>query len=109
MLRNLRKRLPRTEVITLSVPTGLRFSIEGMKLGVFEDILMPFDLEDLIKKILQAWERRKTKKGGRSFRQIFEDLAAAVSFAEEGDYTTARQLATTRRLRDKQHKGGTTG
>jgi DNA-binding response OmpR family regulator len=96
LLRNLKKKIPQAEVITLSVPTGLRLSIEGMKLGVFEDIVMPFALEELVRKISLARERRKAKKGGRSLRQRFEDLAAAVSFAEAGDHVTARQLAATR-------------
>lgn len=108
LLRNLRKRLPRTEIITLSVPTGLRFSIEGMKLGVFEDLLMPFDLEELVRQILQARERRKAKKGGRSLRQRFEDLAAAVSFAEAGDYDTAQRLVTNQRQGGRKRRGGTT-
>jgi DNA-binding NtrC family response regulator len=98
LLHNLKKKKPQAEVITLSVPTGLRFSIEGMKLGVFEDLVMPFDLEELVRKTLLAWEkRRKAKRGGPSLRQRFEGLAAAVSFAEAGDHATARQLAATRR------------
>ncbi len=95
LLRSLKKKRSRTEVITLSVPSGLRFSIEGMKLGVFDDLLMPFDLEDLAGKILKAWEKRKAKRGGKSLRQRFEDFAVAVSFAEAGDYDTARRVVDT--------------
>ena len=93
LLRNLRKKRPQTEVITLSTPSGVRFSMESMKLGVFEDLLMPFDLEYLVGKILQALQRRKTKKGRRSLGQKLEDLAAAACFAEAGDFQTARELS----------------
>lgn len=93
LLRSLRKKRSRTEVITLSAPSGLRFSIEGMKLGVYEDLLAPYDLEDLVSKILKAWEKRKAKKGGKTLRQRFEDFAVAVSFAEAGDYDTAKRVA----------------
>jgi len=94
LLRNLRKRRPQTEVITLSTPSGVRFSMESMKLGVFEDLLMPFDLEYLVGRILQALQQRKAKKKGRrSLGQKLEDLAAAACFAEAGDFETARQLS----------------
>ena len=66
-----------------------------MKLGVFDDLLMPFDLEDLVGKILKAWEKRKAEKRGRSLRQRFEDFAVAVFFAEAGDYDTARRVVDT--------------
>ena len=89
-LRSLKKSRPRIEVITLSIPSALRLSIEGMKLGAFADLLMPFDLEDLVGKILEAWEQKKKK--GRSLRQRLEELAVSVSFAEAGDFDTARQL-----------------
>ena len=100
LIRRLKKRRLQTQVITLSAPSGLRFSIEGMKLGVFEDLLMPLDLEDLASKILKAWEKSKAKRGGKSLRQRFEDFAVAVSFAEAGDYDTARRIIDT---------GGSTG
>ena len=95
LIRSLKKKRSRTEVITLSAPSGLRYSIEGMKLGVFEDFFMPFDLEDLVSKILKAWEKGKAKRDGKSLRQRFEDFAVAVSFAEAGDYDAARRVVDT--------------
>ena len=69
--------------------------MEGMKLGVFEDLLMPFDLEELVAKTLKAWEKRKARRGGKSLRQRFEQFATAVSFAEAGDFDTARRVVDT--------------
>ena len=48
-----------------------------------------------IAKIFKAWEKRKARRGGKSLRQRFEDFAAAVSFAEAGDYDTARRVVDT--------------
>jgi len=68
LLRRLKKNRPAIEVITLSVPSGFRLSLESMKLEAFADLLMPFDLEDLAGKILEAWERKKAKKSGPLIR-----------------------------------------
>ena len=95
LLRNLRRKRPQTEVITLSTPSEVRFSMESMKLGVFEDLLMPFDLEYLVGRILQALQQRKSQRGRRSLGQKLEDLAAAACFAEAGDFETARALSMT--------------
>ena len=93
-LRNLKKSSPLTEVITLNVPDAIRFSIESMKYGAFADLLMPFDPDVLVGKILEAWKKReKAKKGIKSFRQRLENLAASATFAEAGDFDTARKLA----------------
>jgi len=97
-LRNLKKSRPLTEVITLSVPSAVRFSIESMKQGAFADLLMPFEPDALVGKILEAWKKReKAKKGLRSFRQRLEDFAASAAFAEAGDFDTARHLAKKQR------------
>ncbi len=106
LLRNLRKRRPHTEIITLSIPSGVRFSMEGMKLGVFEDLLMPLDLEYLLSRILQALQREKARKRRRSFGQAFENMAAAACFAEAGDFRTARELTMTPGTGTKPKTGG---
>ena len=92
LLRSLKKRRPAIEVITLSVPSGFGLSMESMKLGAFADLLMPFDLEELVGKVLEAWTQRKSKSSSRSLRRKFEDLAVSVIFAEAGDFDTAREL-----------------
>lgn len=91
-LRSLKKNRPLIEVITLSIPAAMRLSIEGMKLGVFADLQMPLDLEDLISKISEAWERKKARKGGFSLRRRLESLAASVSLAEAGEFDAAREI-----------------
>lgn len=95
-VRNLKKSRPLIEVITLSIPRAVRLSIEGMKLGVFADLQMPLDLDDLIGRISEAWERKKARSGGLSLRRRLESLAAAVSFAEAGAFDASRGILVPR-------------
>lgn len=94
-LRSLKKSFPAVEVITLSVPSSMRYSIKGMKLGVFSDLVMPFDLDDLLQKIGEALDHKARR--ARPWLRRLEDLAAGVSFAEAGDFDTAADLAGKRK------------
>jgi DNA-binding NtrC family response regulator len=49
------------EVITLTSPPSIHWSIEGMKRGAFADLLIPFDLEDLLTKLREAGAKKKSK------------------------------------------------
>ncbi len=103
LVRSLKRNRRWIEVITLSAPSGLRLSIESMKLGAFADVLMPFDLEELLAKIVEAWERKKAKS--QSFFRRLENLAVSVSFAEAGDFDTAQQIMKkSQNLTERFHK-----
>ena len=82
------------EFITLTSPTSIHWSIEGMKRGAFADLLIPFDLEDLLAKVREAGAIKKAKKGKirKSFRKRLEDLMVSATFAESGDFTGAKQI-----------------
>ena len=69
-----------------------------MKLGVFSDLIMPFDLEELVARIREALEHKAKK--ARSLRQRLEDLAVSMTFAEAGDFDTARRLVSKSKERD---------
>lgn len=57
-LREMKKIQPLAEVILLTGHASVETSIEGMKLGAFDYILKPVKLEDLLPKLLQAYERK---------------------------------------------------
>ncbi len=92
ILRAIRKFCSGVQVITLSVPGALRFSIEGMKLGVFADLMMPFDPEELVGRITEAYEKSKARKSVGAFRRKLEDMAVSVAFAEAGALETSRRI-----------------
>ena len=55
------KRKTNTEVILISRSDQLSFSIEGMKLGAFSELVLPLDLATLTDSIKKAWGSKKEK------------------------------------------------
>lgn len=54
LLRKIKEQSPGTQVILMTTPDCLQYSIEGMKLGAFDDVLVPYDIDLLCAKIRQA-------------------------------------------------------
>lgn len=52
----------KTEVIILNNTDQIGLSIQGMRLGAFDDIMVPFDMETLKEKILMAYHYGKEKQ-----------------------------------------------
>ena len=82
------------EFITLTSPSSIHWSIEGMKRGAFADLLIPFDLEDLLAKLRAAGAKKKSKRGKKkkSIRKRLEDLMVSATLAESGDFNGAKQI-----------------
>ena len=82
------------EFITLTSPSSIHWSIEGMKRGAFADLLIPFDLEDLLAKLREAGAKKKSKKrkSKKSIRKRLEDLMVSATLAESGDFNGAKQI-----------------
>jgi len=59
-LREIKKIQPLAEVILLTGHASVETSIEGMRLGAFDYLLKPIKLDDLLKKIAQAIEKKDT-------------------------------------------------
>jgi DNA-binding NtrC family response regulator len=58
VLREVKNRWPFVEVILLTGHGSVESGIEGMRLGAFDYVMKPADLEVLIEKIHQARERK---------------------------------------------------
>jgi DNA-binding NtrC family response regulator len=61
MLRSIRSRFPRIEVITVNAGDQLDLSIEAMRLGAFDDFLIPFDVDGLMACIHKALNKTSTR------------------------------------------------
>jgi two-component system OmpR family response regulator len=58
VLREMKKKRPLTEVIMLTGHASVESGIEGMKLGAFDYIMKPADIDELMDKMRQAYERK---------------------------------------------------
>jgi len=56
LLKSIKEIRPLTEVILMLPADHLSLSIEGMRLGAFDDLLIPFDMETLLSRIEAAYE-----------------------------------------------------
>jgi DNA-binding NtrC family response regulator len=59
-LEEIKHRFPITEVIMLTGHATVESAIEGMKLGAFDYLMKPCDMEQLISKVESAVQRRRT-------------------------------------------------
>ena len=66
LLKTIRELRPTTEVILMIPPEDFTLSLEGMKLGAFDDLLIPFDLETLLKRIAAACLKRREPKPAKN-------------------------------------------
>ncbi|MBW2061493.1 MAG: response regulator [Deltaproteobacteria bacterium] len=57
-LREIRKIQPLAQVILLTGHAAVETSIEGLKLGAFDYLLKPIKFEELLKKMMAAYEKK---------------------------------------------------
>jgi len=97
LIKMIKKKHPAVQVITINSGDQISLSIEGMKLGVFDDFLMPLDLDSLILRIREAFQAKKAAKVFKpSLFQRCQNVMVAASFAEAGEADIAKELLTTR-------------
>lgn len=79
LLRTIKRLEPCLEVILLTFADdhSLAASIEGMKLGAFDELLVPFNVDTLLKRIQEACKRKSTcEAAGLKGKQDGEDRPA---------------------------------
>ena len=64
-IREMKKKNPLTEVILLTGHASMESGIEGMKLGAFDYIMKPVNIDELLEKIRQAYERKQIQEQER--------------------------------------------
>ena len=62
VLREIKKRHPLVEVIMLTGYATVESAIEGMKLGAFDYLMKPCDMEQLISKVREAAARKRQQE-----------------------------------------------
>ncbi|MEW6108731.1 MAG: response regulator [Nitrospirota bacterium] len=61
-LREIKKLKPLTEVVMLTGHASVESGIEGMKLGAFDYLMKPMELEQLFEKLKDAYEKRRLQE-----------------------------------------------
>jgi two-component system, OmpR family, response regulator len=64
-IREMKKKNPLTEVILLTGHASMESGIEGMKLGAFDYLMKPVNIDELLEKIRQAYERKRVQEEER--------------------------------------------
>ena len=62
LIKMIKKMRPGIQIITINSGEQISLSIEGMKLGAFDDFLMPLDLDSLISRIHEAYQGKTHTK-----------------------------------------------
>jgi len=58
-LREMKRKRPLMEVILLTGHASVESGMQGMQLGAFDYVMKPAELEDILEKARQAFERKK--------------------------------------------------
>lgn len=91
ILETIRKSKIKAEVLLMNSSDQIALSIEGMKLGAFNDYLLPLDFDLFLSGIQEAAHTKKQKEK-RPLLKKYQDVMAAVSFAEVGEHKMAKQF-----------------
>lgn len=59
LLKEIKQVRPGSEVILMNVSDELTLSMEAMKLGAFDDLWAPIEMETLVSRVKEAHERKK--------------------------------------------------
>jgi len=79
-------------VITINSGNQLALSIEGMKLGVFDDFLMPLNLDALLEKIHEASKIKIKAKPKFPLMERVQNTLIAATYAEAGEAEMAKSF-----------------
>lgn len=94
-LRAAKTRQPGLEVLLINQPEHIESSMAGMHAGASDELTVPLDLTELRRKIMAAllrWEQRSRPKRKRSLVRLFQETMTAVTYAQAGDFETAREV-----------------
>jgi len=80
VLRRIRKAYPKVQVIMLTGHGSEKNEEEAKKLGAFEYLQKPVDIDTLMKKVKLAYKSK------------FEKSMVAATFAEAGEFETAKDI-----------------
>jgi DNA-binding response OmpR family regulator len=93
-LAALKRAQPRAEVVLLTVPGQVAISIAAMRAGASSELSAPFDLAALRAAVAAGLRRRGKRLAAPrpSLLERFQRAMTAATFAQAGEFDTAREL-----------------
>jgi DNA-binding response OmpR family regulator len=92
VLRRVKKAYPKVEVIILTGHGSEKDEEAARRLGAFDYVNKPVELENLVPRIRDAFKSRMKK---------LQDMSMAVAFAEAGEFDTAKRMVEDDDQKDK--------
>lgn len=74
-LQEIKRMRPLTEVVMLTGHASVESGIDGMKLGAFDYLMKPMELEPLLEKLKDAYEKKRMQQDKIETAQIKRDMA----------------------------------
>ncbi|MCL7487607.1 MAG: response regulator [Desulfobulbaceae bacterium] len=102
-LRLIRESMPSVDVVLINYSDNVNASMAGMRAGASDDLTVPFDMEKLKRKVVEACHRSRKKsvvRHRRSLQKLFEDSMSAVALPRPGNLIR-RSASWTHQLRKK--------
>jgi putative two-component system response regulator len=75
LLREIRASHPRTPVIMITGLNTAEAAMETVRMGAFDYIVKPFNLNDVLAAAERALEKRRADQANREFQKYFEEMA----------------------------------
>lgn len=91
ILETIHQSKTKAEVVLINSADQLSLSIESMKLGAYNDYILPLDVESFLAGIREAAQKKRQHEK-KSILQKYQDVMAAVSFAEAGEHDMAKMF-----------------
>jgi len=93
-LSAIKRALPALEVILLGLPGQVAISIAAMRAGASTELSAPFDLATLRSAVSAALRRRNKRlhQPRPSLLERFERAMSAATYAQAGEFDTAREI-----------------
>ncbi len=109
-LASMRRAAPSVEVILLNVERDVRVSMEAMRAGASSELPAPIDMAALRSALSAALARHDKRLEPRkpSLLERFERAMTAATFAQAGEFETAKDILEERQKRRPSTKKGRT-
>jgi DNA-binding NtrC family response regulator len=92
LLRQVRAVAPATDLVIVTAFADTRTAVEAMRLGAYDFLTKPFELEELVLLAARVAEKRGLKAENRALRSLLEGEAAAAPGSMVGSSTVIRQV-----------------